>query len=509
MKKITYILFLCILLNACADLDDINTNPEKPTTVTPGFLVTYVLNQATYSPKSKWLLSDSWLMKATSFSEHMEWYLYNRIERDHTYSENFSNYEILMNSKKIIELVEDDEFISQETRNAYLGFNHFMRAYYFYKTTMALGDVPCSETLDSEGGNITPKYDTQEEVFQTIIKELQTASSLFGNASSFEGDFIYSGNTNLWQKASNSFLLRVLNMASKKTTIGDINVKSTFEQTANMPLLENEEESFQRVYSPDKSDQWYPFYFENQNFWAFPIMTSFFIDMMKELNDYRLFYYAEPAPNLQSEGASSYEAYSGVNPVLPYGQVQSEFTNGEHSTINKRYHRVPEGEPIKFVAYSEIQFILAEAALRGWSTPLTAKEHYENGIRSAMSFTAEHTPAQYSHDRTIDNQYINDYLAGVAAFDNSKALQQIMLQKYIAAFVQLPFNSFYDYRRTGFPELPIDEATNMNEIKSQLPKRWMYPMSEYSLNRENIEAAIQRQFGGSDTPNGVMWILKE
>ena len=47
-----------------------------------------------------------------------------------------------------------------------------------------------------------------------------------------------------------------------------------------------------------------------------------------------------------------------------------------------------------------------------------------------------------------------------------------------------------------------------DRVNTQLPLRWMYPSSEYSQNRENIEAAIERQFGGIDTPNEVMWLLK-
>ena len=87
-------------------------------------------------------------------------------------------------------------------------------------------------------------------------------------------------------------------------------------------------------------------------------------------------------------------------------------------------------------------------------------------------------------------------------------MKQIIIQKYIASFVQLPFNSYYDYRRTGYPELPLDPATNMNEIKTQYPVRWMYPENEYERNKENVENAIKRQFNGTDTPNDVMWLLK-
>ena len=39
--------------------------------------------------------------------------------------------------------------------------------------------------------------------------------------------------------------------------------------------------------------------------------------------------------------------YDGVNPVLGYGQIQVEFAAGKHSTINKRYHRMPQGEPVQ------------------------------------------------------------------------------------------------------------------------------------------------------------------
>lgn len=106
----------------------------------------------------------------------------------------------------------------------------------------------------------------------------------------------------------------------------------------------------------------------------------------------------------------------------------------------------------------------------------------------------------------IDDAYIDQYLQGKAAFNAS--LEQIIEQKFIGSVFQLSFNSYYDYRRIGLPKIPIDAQTNMNEVKDQLPLRWMYPEDEYSRNRENIEEAINRQFGGNDTPNDVMWLLK-
>ncbi|GBU06924.1 hypothetical protein AwDysgo_02550 [Bacteroidales bacterium] len=503
MKKITIYIVLAFTMLSCIDLDETNKNPDAAATVLPEFLSTRIILQSSQSPKSKWFLSDSWIMKTTSFTEHMEWYLYNKFERS-----DYDSYYILLDAQKMITIAEESAIV-QEEKNAFKALNHFMRAFYFYRMTMEMGDIPCSEALKGESdGLFSPKYDTQEQVFGTIIDDLQQAYELFGKSSKLKGDPIFNGDVRLWQKTVNTFSLRVLNMLSEKATVNGKNVKDLFEQKVSLLLMENENESYARVYNSSKSAQWYPFYFENQNFYAFPVMTSSFVSLMKDLNDYRLFYYAEPAPELAGMPSNSFAAYSGVDPTIDYGKVQEEFTKGMHSPMNRRYHRSAKGEPVKFIAYSELQFILAEAALRAWKTPSTAQSHYENGVRAALKFTAANTDAEFNHNAVIDDEYIDAYLNGKAKFDQSKGLEQIMNQKHIASFLQLPFNSYFDYRRTGLPQLPINPNTNMNEVKTQLPTRWMYPLIEYSQNRENVEQAIKSQFGNVDTPNGVMWILK-
>lgn len=511
MKRFIISLFIILTFASCGSMDDINTNPDKPSTVTPAFLATDAILAVTNSASSKWLFGDAYIVKTTMMTEHMEWYMYNKFDRlNNTYDSfmTYNHYSYLINMKKMVALANANESIAEGVKNAYFALSEFMQAYIFYGLTMEVGDIPCSEALHGEDdGILSPKYDTQEEVFNTILKKLRKASELFGNASTFSGDPIYSGDPVKWQKMVNTFTLRVLNMLSKKKTVGDINVQSMFEEFANKSLMTSEADSFMRTYSSSKSAQWYPFYYLNQNYWSYPVMTSFFIDMMKELNDRRIFYYCEPATALNAK-EDSYDAYSGVDCTMTFGRVQQEYNDGLHSSINKRYFRFAQGEPIKFVAYSELQLILAEAALRGWKTPLTAKEHYDNGIRAAMMFTTENTPEEYRHGVTINDNYIDDYLAGPAAFDIHKGLEQIMTQKLIGSYVQLSYNSYFDYRRTGYPVLPINAETNMNEVKTQLPLRWMYPEYEYSQNKENIQSAIQRQYGGEDTPNNVMWLLK-
>ena len=75
--------------------------------------------------------------------------------------------------------------------------------------------------------------------------------------------------------------------------------------------------------------------------------------------------------------------------------------------------------------------------------------------------------------------------------------------------MQHPFDAYYEYRRTGYPELPINPKTNRNTVKDKIPVRWMYSTWEYDFNRESVEEAVARQYGGLDDNNKLMWILQK
>ena len=87
-------------------------------------------------------------------------------------------------------------------------------------------------------------------------------------------------------------------------------------------------------------------------------------------------------------------------------------------------------------------------------------------------------------------------------------LKQIFQQKYFIYFLQNPWDGYYENRRVGYPILPINPNTNMNQVATQLPKRWTYPQKEYNENKDNLQEALDRQFNGKDLNNDLMWILK-
>ena len=111
----------------------------------------------------------------------------------------------------------------------------------------------------------------------------------------------------------------------------------------------------------------------------------------------------------------------------------------------------------------------------------------------------------------ITSDYINTYLQGSAvafASTTERQIGQIIEQKYLSTFFQIPFNAFYEYRRTGYPVFPINPKSNRNNDTSKMPVRWMYSQDEYDYNTENVNAAVASQYGGSDDENQLMWLLK-
>lgn len=74
--------------------------------------------------------------------------------------------------------------------------------------------------------------------------------------------------------------------------------------------------------------------------------------------------------------------------------------------------------------------------------------------------------------------------------------------------IETPYTAFYEYRRTGVPEFPINPKSNRNTPTDKMPLRWMYPSDELDYNMDNVSQAIASQYGGSDDYMGVMWILK-
>ena len=503
INKYIAILLATSSLASCSVFDDINTNPDATTKVTPSLLATGLLLNITSSSSSKSFVYDEMLSKQLAWAgEGIEDYQYNVFGRS-----SFS-YGTLIDAQKMVESVRDNNV------NAYDGLAHFIKAYKIFYMSMEMGDIPYEEALKGESGLVKPKYNTQKEVMNFVLADLDEAYRLFSDAKDFTGDPFLGGKVKAWKKITTALQLKVLMHLSKKEADPDLKVKERFaEIVATRSLMESNDDNFQMKYA-DKANTLYPFHNTNTKQALNAVLSNMIIDKCKATGDIRMFYYAKPAEAKLKAGiaADSWDAYIGIDPSQPHSTIENEYTAKNYCELNARYLDYPSGEPIIRLGYAEQNFILAEAATRGWISS-DASTYYKKGIKASMDFIAANTPAEtiYHHGHPLTPEAIAAFLETptIQLGNNQEAnIEKIITQRYLASFMQHPYDTYYDYRRTGYPVLPINPATNRNTVKDKLPMRWMYPKSEFDYNKENIEEALQRQFGGSDDVNNLMWILK-
>jgi len=515
-RNILCILASTALATGCKKFDDINTNPNRTTSVSSAMLATTMISSITRGDISttKTFMQPYLLGKYVTWGEGSgESFAYNRLS-----NASFGRITLLRNVKPMIEYAPNDGL-----KKSYTALGHFIRAWEFFYTTMQVGDIPYTEAVKGETDAIVqPKYDAQKTVFLGILNELDSANTLFSQGVDFlSGDFIYANKIDKWRRLTNSFELYVLINLYKKTGDADLNVVNRFKEiVANRPLMRDYNDNFALAYN-STAGQNYPWSdvpagssnsFIKSNY---TMLSANLIDPLKATKDKRLFYFAKPSPIKITAGLlqTDYNAYIGAEASNSHSSLGTMRGTKDYSDFNDRYVELVNAEPVSIFSYWDLQFILAEAATRGWITG-PAQDYYAAGIKSAIKFTASYTPDvdKYHHTMKMDDAYINAFpaSAGVAlAGTTEQRIAQIIMQKYLAGFLQgSNYTAWYENRRTGYPTFILNPSTNRNNPSTKFPVRWVYPSNELSYNTDNLNKVIDSQYAGTDDTNGVMWLLK-
>ncbi len=187
--------------------------------------------------------------------------------------------------------------------------------------------------------------------------------------------------------------------------------------------------------------------------------------------------------------------YAGVTISHPKVQIFNMNTanpaqgtvNPYASHLNDRYKKT--ADPLvlmRLISAAEVNFILAEAAFRGWIGG--AENYYAQGIQ--QSFNAWGVGGQFS-------SYITR-----APYNG---LESIIEQKWFASWTTA-HESWFDWRRTGLPAL----VTGPSAKRPALPLRLYYHYTnEISKNPDNAAIAIGKlqptQYKGTDQSNNSAW----
>ncbi len=513
MKKIHYILLATIsftIASSCKKFDQLNTNPDVPTSVSPDLLATTVL-KSTYrfwNPNpTDWGTAQLWSKHCTNLQNNPNPYQYYSSYWPYGGFGGAQNITIL---NRMVDFAEGNP-----AKPSYEGLRLFLKAWYGFSATLDMGDVPYSEAGKAEEGITQPKYDKQADVFVGVLNDLKAAEEKFAVGVNFTGDIMLGGNAAKWRRLCNAMQLRVLQTISKKITPAQ---KARFaEIVAAGNLMTGNSDNFQLAYL-ENTNATYPFY-NGEGMRVNLAMSKLMVDALKNVNDRRLFYFGEPAAYKISGGLleNDFAAYEGAPSELSPNLLDLNRAAGKYSLVNKRYASSASriGDPYIYFTYAEQCFIIAEAIEEGWVAG-NAQTYYENGVKAMLDYyrTLPTVIQANLHGMAITQTYIDNYFTGEAAYKTSgtktERLQQVWMQRYFIDFFQGGVNiSFRNFQRTGYPVFPLDPATSLNSgAPTQVPKRNMYPTDELTKNPVNYQKAVDEQFAGSDDVNKTPWWLQ-
>jgi hypothetical protein len=545
MKNLKYLYLLfagtCLMISCNKQIQEKQDNPNNPTSVPSSLILGTVLTDISGTGTAGRLAATGSSEGVNSWDAAHRWNQYHCSNYDYydnnIYSWTNGSFDPYLVLKNVVQM--ENEAISRGTDplNPYEAVGRFARAYYYYNLTSMFGDVPLTEALQG-AKNSSPSYTPQEQVFKYVLDQLDTANSDFAaliaksdNSLSVDQDIFYAGNLSAWQKMVNTFKLRVLISLSTKSSDAALNVPAQFNtilsDPAKYPILTGQSDDLKFVYNPGNTNTFSTYPFNPSNFGSIAArfnMANTYIKNMVSLNDARVFITSEPAWALvgtDTAHPAQYKYFAGASTGEPLSTMYGNANAGLYSFINRaRYYSNFTGEPNVMVGFKEMCFNIAEGITRGWTTG-NAETWYKKGITESMSFygiditktsftTFFLPPGNSSVTQVVQFPFSFDFTAYYAqaavalSATPATAINQIVLQKYIADFQNSGYEGYYNWRRTGTPA--FDEGTGVGN-NGIVPKRWAYPVLEQTQNATNWKAALSAQGFGADDLNQTMWLI--
>lgn len=379
-----------------------------------------------------------------------------------------------------------------------LALVRILRVYFFHQLTDVAGDIPYFEAQLGEDGNLSPRYDTQRDIYLDMFKELEEAAAsldaarpTFGN-----GDLFYQGDVTKWKKFAYTLMLR---LGMRLTKVEETLAQEWVQKAIAGGVMTEESDIAYISYSstPGSINNKINGYItgdyntpggDNVEGGKY---AATFINHLKETQDPRL-----PVISVvwvrNSDG--TYRADNSV-------ERQRGMVNASLNTFPSDFDTYSEpsllylniASPIVILGPSEAYLLLAEAAIRGWNTGLSAAEAYSQGVEMGMrqwSLWQDVPP----HSGNISNAQIEAYLEAnpfLSGGTFEEQFAQINTQKWVCLFGD-DYEVFANWRRTNYPELmPVNYPGNVTG--GQLFRRFSLPLNENLTNRENYLEALQRQ----------------
>ncbi len=476
MKNIGKIaVILLVLLSSCKkDFEDINTNPNSPTTVEPSL----VLRQVIYNVGDE--MAYEGFVAGNVLGQYYTMVDFNLFDRHSLLETQYGGnpwptlYKNMRDNNVVLEQAQNNEVYK-----VYEGPALILKAYLAGMLTDIYGDIPYSDALKGSQGNIAPKYDKQEDIYKSaggIIDNLNKGIASingYAGAQSLNGDILCNGDLNNWIKFANSLKIKYLIRMSDVDT-----VSGRLQSVLNSGLyLKSNIENATFDFTDGQPNNFRMAKLRDGDFNLF-VMSLTAEEILNKYNDPRRAVLYKPISS-DSTGMR----YEG----LLNGQDASatSVTVSDYSLGGTIFRENTARLDANFMTAWETELLLAEAAQKGLiaSSP---QMHYDNGVTLAFEYWGATLPSTYL---TTDSSAFGNF--------GANTLEQIITQKWIANSIN-GYESWIEYRRTGFPQLKqLSASLNSNLFPVKMP----YPTDEATLNSANFNAAT----GGDNSVNKKVW----
>jgi hypothetical protein len=370
-----------------------------------------------------------------------------------------------------------------------------MRTWGFGYLTDSWGDIPYFQALqgDSSGATLSPTYDKQQDIYADFFKVLAKASTDLAGAPATglvtlgTADPIYSGSRTKYERFANSLRAR---FAMRLVNVDPTTAKAQFLAAMAAPggFFQSNADNAVFKWSGDGV---------NDNPWA----TS-----LKTRDDYRLstrlIQVMAPSGGVQDPRLpvfglpDSTGNYVGLDNALTQGQASSQLATTSRLgafimpgvTAYGTFGGGGAAYPSYLMTYAEVQFLLAEAAERGWIAG-SAAAYYNAGIQASM-------------DQWGVTGSIASYMADprVAYTPGTPGLIQIATQKWIALFTD-GGQAWAEWRRTCQPAVVHAGPT---AVTNTVIRRFQYSTTETAVNGDAVAVAVADQ-GPDDFLTRMYW----
>lgn len=496
-KYTFYCAAAALLLTAC-DFEEKNIDPNVPSSIKPGPLLTYTQLNTSVDGHAKnmqigtcmMLVQQTATLNSSEASAGDKYYMMQAPATSY-----FTDY--YSTAIKNWRELERQAASKPEYQNM-RAVAKIWGAFLFQRMTDLYGNVPYTEAgLGYYEQIYKPRYDTQESIYHDLINQVKEGIALLDpQQPAIEGDLFYDGNIDQWKKFGYSLLLRIGMRLSK---VEPALAEATAKEAIAGGILATAEDMCRVQHiagGRDDDKNQVSLRFQKDNYIGNDVVkiSKTFLDYLQATHDPRLTVYCSlkdgnTDPTLQKGLPNGYDTNS-INTFPGYAGKEN-YSNFNVNTILKM------DAPTLLLMPSESKLLQAEAALRGWVNG-DANTLFQEAVRLSM----QEQKVAYGIEIPADavEAYLAQDLFGKAG-DTEAKLRVLGEQYWIVTFMN-GYESYANWRRCGYPVLQPTHYTG-NESNGEIPRRLPYAIDEYTINKSNVEQAVQQQ--GPDNVNTRIW----